>query len=43
MLGGNPFDLDLAHETLYAAFESDINCLDTADVYSSGLSEKNNW
>lgn len=37
---GKPFDLDLAHETLYAAFESDINCLDTADVYSSGLSEK---
>lgn len=37
---GKPFDLDLANETLSAAVEARINCLDTADVYSGGLSEK---
>ena len=37
---GKPFDLDLANETLSAAVEAHINCLDTADVYSGGLSEK---
>lgn len=37
---GKPFDLDLAYETLDAANEMGINCLDTADVYSSGQSEK---
>ncbi len=37
---GKPFDLDLANETLSAAVEAQINCLDTADVYSGGLSEK---
>ncbi|MCF7927195.1 MAG: aldo/keto reductase, partial [Candidatus Izimaplasma sp.] len=30
---GDPFDEDVAKETLKAASEHGINCFDTADVY----------
>ncbi len=36
---GDPFDKDLALETLRAATTSEIDCFDTADVYQDGLSE----
>ena len=37
---GKPFNIELANETLCAAQDTGINCIDTADVYSSGLSEQ---
>lgn len=36
---GNPFDADDAARTLEAAYESGVNCFDTADIYQDGLSE----
>jgi aryl-alcohol dehydrogenase-like predicted oxidoreductase len=37
---GDPVNPEVAHQTLSAAISSGINCLDTADVYQGGLSEK---
>lgn len=37
---GEPFDEDVAKETLEEAVKNGINCFDTADVYQGGLSEK---
>lgn len=37
---GEPFNKDVALETLQAACNSGINFFDTADVYQNGLSEK---
>jgi aryl-alcohol dehydrogenase-like predicted oxidoreductase len=37
---GDPFDQEVAYNTLKAATAVDINTFDTADVYQDGLSEK---
>ncbi|TVP96836.1 MAG: aldo/keto reductase [Acholeplasmatales bacterium] len=37
---GDPFDENVAMETLIAATEQGISCLDTADVYMGGESER---
>ena len=37
---GDEFSEEIALETLEAAYEQGINCLDTADIYQGGLSEK---
>lgn len=37
---GNPFDEELAYKTLNQAIDAGINFIDTADVYSDGLSER---
>jgi len=37
---GEPFDADVARNTLKAAVDQGINCLDTADVYQGGMSER---
>jgi aryl-alcohol dehydrogenase-like predicted oxidoreductase len=37
---GDPFDQEVAYNTLKAATAVDINVFDTADVYQGGLSEK---
>ena len=37
---GDPVNMDVANKTLSTALSSGINCLDTADVYQGGLSEK---
>ncbi|BCR35358.1 aldo/keto reductase [Mariniplasma anaerobium] len=37
---GDPFDQEVAYNTLKAAIATDINVFDTADVYQGGLSEK---
>lgn len=37
---GEPFDIDVALDTLKTATKHDINCFDTADVYQDGMSEK---
>jgi aryl-alcohol dehydrogenase-like predicted oxidoreductase len=37
---GEPFELDVALDTLKAATKEGINCYDTADVYQGGESEK---
>lgn len=36
---GEPFDSDVARETLEESVKNDINCFDTADVYQGGQSE----
>lgn len=37
---GDPFDPNLAHETLVKAASTGVNCFDTADVYIGGASER---
>lgn len=37
---GDPFDSNLANDTLIAATQQGINCFDTADVYLGGESER---
>ena len=37
---GDPVNLEVANKTLSTALSTGINCLDTADVYQGGLSEK---
>jgi aryl-alcohol dehydrogenase-like predicted oxidoreductase len=37
---GDPFNEDIAFETLQAAVDLGINSFDTADVYQGGLSEE---
>lgn len=37
---GTPFNHELAKETLTEATKNEVNCFDTADVYSGGLSEE---
>jgi len=37
---GDPFSEEVAYKTLKTAYELGINCLDTADVYQGGNSEK---
>ena len=37
---GDPFNKEVAHQTLKTAHNLGINCLDTADVYQGGMSEK---
>jgi aryl-alcohol dehydrogenase-like predicted oxidoreductase len=37
---GDPFDSQVAYDTLKSAYDKGINCFDTADVYQGGASEK---
>lgn len=37
---GDPFDKEVAYNTLQSAYEKGINCFDTADVYQDQESEK---
>ncbi len=37
---GDPFDPEVAHQTLVTAASTGVNCFDTADVYIGGASER---
>lgn len=38
-MGGDPFDEQVAMNTLQAAYEQGVNLIDTADIYQDGMSE----